>query len=306
MESKRAVWFSICCDLGIGAVKFVAAAVTGSAAMLSEAFHSIVDSVNGFLLLWGRRASGKPPDSDHPFGYGKELYFWSLIVAVLIFAIGGGMSLYEGILHVLHPVPSKENAWNYGVLAIAGVFEVTTVAVAARDFRRSAGRYGYWRGVHTSKDPTLFTVLLDNVAAVLGVVFAFSGIFLGRLLRLPYLDGLGAILVGLTLAGVAVILAIESKGLLIGEGVDHKTREKIRELAASDPAVERVGGPLTMYFGPTSVLLALDVQFQKGLSAAEVTAAVDRLEKSVRGEYPFIERIFIEAESLSRKSIEAM
>lgn len=306
MESKRAVWVSICCDLGIGAVKFLAAGVTGSAAMLSEAFHSIVDSVNGFLLLWGRRASGKPPDADHPFGYGKELYFWSLIVAVLIFAIGGGMSLYEGVRSVLHPVVSKRDAWDYGVLAIAAVFEFVTVVIAARDFRRSAGRYGYWKGVRTSKDPTLFTVLLDNVAAVLGVLFAFLGILLGHLLHRAYLDGVGAILVGLTLAAVAVILAIESKGLLIGEGVDRKTREKIRQLAAADPAVERVGGPLTMYFGPASVLLALEVQFQKGLSAAEVTSAVDRLEKSVRGEYPFIERIFIEAESLSRTTAEAI
>ncbi|MGH9621717.1 MAG: cation diffusion facilitator family transporter [Bryobacteraceae bacterium] len=305
MESSRAVWFAVACDLGIGVVKFIAAAITGSSAMLSEGFHSIVDSVNGFLLLWGRRASGKPADLDHPFGYGKELYFWSLIVAVLIFAIGGGLSLYEGVHGVLYPVESTDDAWNYGVLAIAAVFEVITVVIAARDFRRSAGRHGYWRGVHTSKDPTLFTVLLDNVAAVFGVLFAFLGIFLGHLFQLPLLDGVGAILVGLTLAAVAVILAIESKGLLIGEGVDRPTREKIRQLAAADPAVERVGGPLTMYFGPSSVLLALEVQFHKGLSAAEVTAAVDRLEKSVRGEYPFIERIFIEAESLSRTSMEA-
>ncbi|MGH9584348.1 MAG: cation diffusion facilitator family transporter [Bryobacteraceae bacterium] len=305
MESKRTVWVSICCDLAIGCVKFVAAFFTGSSAMFSEAIHSIVDSVNGFLLLWGRRASEKPADTDHPFGYGKELYFWSLIVAVLIFAIGGGASLYEGVLGVVHPRASTKIAWDYGVLAFAAVFEVVTVVIAARDFRRSAGRYGYWKGVRTSKDPTLFTVLLDNVAAVFGVVFAFLGIFLGRLLHRPYLDGLGAILVGVTLAAVAVILAIESKGLLIGEGVDRKTREKIRRLAAADPAVERVGGPLTMYFGPTSVLLALEVQFRKGLSAGEVTSAVDRLEKSVRGEYPFIERIFIEAESLGRTGVEA-
>lgn len=306
MESPRTVWFAIVCDLAIGVAKFVAAAVTGSSAMLSEGFHSIVDSANGFVLLWGRRASGKPADMDHPFGYGKELYFWSLVVAILIFAIGGGVSFYEGVHGVLHPTENAHDAWSYGVLAFAGIFEVVTVTVAARDFRRSAGSRGYWRGIHTSKDPTLFTVLLDNVAAVLGVLFAFLGIFLGHVFDLPVLDGVGAILVGLTLAAVAVILAIESKGLLIGEGVDRATREKIRQLAGADPAVEGVGGPLTMYFGPTSVLLALEVQFQKGLSAAEVTDAVDRLEKSVRGEYPFIGRIFIEAESLSRKSAEAV
>jgi cation diffusion facilitator family transporter len=274
--------------------------------MLSEAIHSVVDSANGFLLLWGRKASARPPDTDHPFGYGKELYFWSLIVAVLIFAIGGGMSLYEGIIHVLAPQQDAKTNWDYAVLAFAAVFEVTTVVIAARDFRRGAGKAGYWMGVRTSKDPTLFTVLLDNVAAVIGLFFAFLGIFSGHFLHIAYMDGVGAVLVGLTLATVAIVLAIESKGLLIGEGVDKKTREKICELVAADPAVVRVGAPLTMYFGPNSVLLALEVQFQRGLSAAGVTAAVDRLEKSVRAEYPFIERIFIEAESLSKTGVEAI
>jgi cation diffusion facilitator family transporter len=299
-ESLRTVYVSLGCDLGIATVKFIAAGITGSSAMLSEAIHSIVDSANGILLLWGKHASSRPADLDHPFGYGKELYFWTLIVAVLIFSIGGGMSIYEGIDHVVNSHSSTESIWSYTVLGVAGVFECITVAVAARDFRRERGKKGLWVGVRTSKDPTVFTVLLENVAAVVGLLFAFWGIFLGHRLGLPYLDGVGSILIGLTLAVVAVVTAIESKGLLIGEGVDKQMLDKIRRLAESDPAVVRAGGPLTMYFGPNSILVALDVEFQNGLSAGEVTAAVDRLEKSIRTEYPAVKRIFIEAESLSK------
>lgn len=301
-ESKRTVVVSIACDLAIGITKFTAATITGSSAMLSEAIHSVVDCVNGVLLLWGIHAGERSADETHPFGYGMELYFWSLIVAELIFAIGGGMSIYEGISQIRHPTPSKDIYWDYVVLGFAAIFEVTTVVVAARDFRRGGSRTGFWRRIHTSKDPTVFTVLLDNIAAVAGVLLAFLGIFFGRLLGMSMLDGVASVSIGLVLAAVAGLLVIESKGLLIGEGVDKRTRENIRQLACADQAVVNVGAPLTMYFGPNSVLLALEVEFQKGLSAVEVTSAVDRLEKSVRSKYPEIERVFIEAESLTAPS----
>lgn len=278
----------------------MAASFTGSAAMLSEGIHSLVDSSNGVLLLWGRHASRKRADIEHPFGYGKELYFWTLIVAVLIFAIGGGMSIYEGITTVSRGHESSYGPWNYAVLAFAAVFEAVTVVIAARDFRRTEGKGGFWNCIRASKDPTVFTVLLDNLAALAGLAIAFLGIFLGHVLGLAYLDGVASILIGLILAAVAVVLAMESKGLLIGEGMDKAKLEAIRRLAESDRAVVQVGGPLTMYFGPQSILLALDVQFEKGLSADEVTAAVDRMEKSIRSQYPNIQRIFIEAESLSQ------
>ena len=297
-SSQASVYVSIGCDFAIAASKFVAAGITGSSAMASEGIHSVVDSANGLVLLWGQRASGRAPDADHPFGYGKELYFWTFIVAVLIFAIGGGMSIYDGIGHLHDDRPLPHGAWNYAVLAFAAVFEGITVAIAARDFKRIEGKKSFWTGIHTSKDPTVFTVLLDNLAALAGLLFAFLGVFLGRLLNLPYLDGVASILIGLTLAVVAVILAIESKGLLIGEGVDKRTLDCIRRLAESDAGVAFVGAPLTMYFGPYSVFLALEVQFRDGLSAAEVTSTVDRLEKSIRSEYPKIQRIYIEAESL--------
>lgn len=299
LESKRTIYVSIACDLAIAGAKFLAAGLTGSSAMLSEGIHSVVDSCNGILLLWGVHAGSRAPDADHPFGYGKELYFWTLIVAVLIFSIGGGMSIYEGILDLHHGGKIERAAWNYVVLGFAAIFEIVTVVVAARDFRRERGSRGWWVGVHTSKDPTVFTVLLDNGAAVVGLVIAFVGIFLEHVFQLAYLDGIASILIGLTLAAVAVVLAVESKGLLIGEGVDKQTLEHIRRLAESDSAVVRAGGPLTMYFGPHTILLALDVQFHQGLSASEVTSAVDRLEKNIRAEYPAIQRIFIEAESLA-------
>ena len=299
-ESNRTVYVSLICDLGIAAAKFVVAGVTGSSAILAEAIHSVVDSSNAVLLLWGKHASARAADSEHPFGYGKELYFWTLMVAVLIFSIGGGMSIYEGISHIVQGHRSTRQVWDYTVLAIAAVFEIMTVAVAARDFRRIEGKKAFWSAIRSSKDPTVFTVLLDNLAAVAGLAFAFLGIFLGDRFGLPYLDGIASILIGLTLAAVAVVLVRESKGLLIGEGMDKQTLDRIRRLAESDQAVIRVAGPLTMYFGPESILLALDVEFENGLSAAEVTAAVDRLEKNIRTAYPRIKRIFIEAESLSK------
>ncbi len=299
-ESTRTVYVSLGCDLGIAAAKFTVAGITGSSAMLAEAIHSVVDSCNAVLLLWGKYASAKAADLEHPFGYGKELYFWTLMVAVLIFSIGGGMSIYEGISHIAGGHRATRQVWDYAVLAFAAVFEVITVIVAARDFRRIEGDKRFWAAIHSSKDPTVFTVLLDNLAAIAGLAFAFLGIFLGHYFDLPYLDGIASILIGLTLASVAVVLVRESKGLLIGEGMDKQTLDRIRRLAESDRAVVRVAGPLTMYFGPESILLALDVEFENGLSAAEVTAAVDRLEKNIRAAYPRIKRIFIEAESLSK------
>jgi cation diffusion facilitator family transporter len=300
-DSARIVYFSLACDLGIAVSKFMAAGFSGSSAMFSEGIHSVVDSLNAVLLLWGRRASRRNADDEHPFGYGKELYFWTLIVALLIFAAGGGMSIYDGIATLRRGSPSMQpGAWTYSVLAFSGIFEGATVWIAAKNFREAEGTRGFWSSIHSSKDPTIFTVLLDNLAAVLGVLIAFLGIWLSQVLRMPALDGIASILIGVLLAAVAIVMAMESKGLLVGEGMDKQTLENIRRLAQQDPAVVRVGRPMTMYFGPRSILLALEVEFEKGLSAAEVTSAVDRLESSIRSKYANIQRIFIEAESLSR------
>jgi cation diffusion facilitator family transporter len=301
-ESNRTVFVAIVCDLAIALTKFIAGAFTGSSAMFSEGIHSVVDSSNGFLLLWGKRASRRPSDDEHPFGYGKELYFWSLLVALLIFSLGGGMSIYEGVSQLRHPLPLQNVNWNYAVLSIAGIFELATVVVAARDFRRAEGNNSFWRSFRKTKDPTVSTVLLNNIAALIGLFFAFTGILLERITAVARFDGIASVLIGFTLSAVAILLAIECKSLLVGEGLDESMREEIRDLAQRDPAVKHVGLPHTMYLGPNSILLALDIQFHDGCSATEIASAVDRLEKNVRAENPHIDRIFIEAEVFRSRS----
>ena len=298
-SSKKAVYAAIAGNFAIAITKFIAAFLTGSSAMLSEGIHSVVDTGNGALLLFGIRMSRRPADPSHPFGYGKELYFWTLIVAILIFAVGGGMSLYEGINHLKHPAALRDPLWNYLVLGFALVFEGFAWAVAFKEFRKTQGKMSLLKAVRASKDPTTFTVLFEDSAAMLGLLVAFLGIFLGHRLNNPYLDGVAAIIIGFILAVVAVLLAYESKGLLVGEGASRETIESICALAQDDPAVVRVMPPLTMHFGPQEVLLNLDIKFRPGISAEEIEAAVDRMEAEIRRRHPEIKRIFIEAESIT-------
>ena len=300
-ESRTAIFAAIAGNLAIAATKFVAAALTGSSAMLSEGIHSVVDTGNGGLLLLGVRMSKKPADAAHPFGHGKELYFWSLVVAILIFALGGGMSVYEGVTHIAHPNHGQDPTWNYVVLGIAIVFESASFYFALKAFRKEMGQQGVWQTIHASKDPTTFTILFEDTAALLGLLVAFAGIFLGHALNNPYLDGVASITIGVILGVVAGFLAYESKGLLIGEGVDQPTLKSIRKIAREDPAVVKVRKALTMHFGPHDVLLTLDIQFQEHLTAVEISAVVDQLEKKIRDRHPEIKHIFIEAKSLLKR-----
>jgi cation diffusion facilitator family transporter len=303
-ESRTAIFAAIAGNLAIAVTKFVAAAFTGSSAMLSEGIHSLVDTGNGGLLLLGVRESRKPPDAAHPFGHGMELYFWSLIVAILIFALGGGMSVYEGVIHITHPNQLGDPAWNYVVLGFAIVFESTSFYFAIKAFRKEKGDQGVWQAIHTSKDPTTFTILFEDTAALLGLLVAFVGIFLGHLLNQPYLDGVASITIGVILGVVAGFLAYESKGLLIGEGVNPQTLDSIRAIAGAEPAVSEVRKALTMHFGPQEVLLTLDIRFQKELTTAEIAAAIDELEEKIRDRHPEIKYIFIEAKSLTKNESE--
>jgi cation diffusion facilitator family transporter len=296
--SKRAIYAAVAGNLAIAASKFVAAAFTGSSAMLSEGVHSLVDTGNGGLLLLGIKRSQKAADPLHPFGYGKELYFWTLIVAVLIFGIGGGISAYEGILHLLHPGRLESVVWSYSVLGLSIVFEGYSLAVAYREFLSVKGNESFWRAIQASKDPTTFTVLFEDVAAISGLLVALLGVFLTHQLGNPYFDGIASIVIGLILAGVALVLVIESKGLLIGEGVDPATLAKIKELLRSERGVRAVRRMLTMHFGPGTVLLTMDLEFRDGLSASEIADAVDRLKEKIRSAHPEIKHIFIESESI--------
>lgn len=300
-KSKLAIYAAIAGNLAIAVTKFVAAALTGSSAMLSEAIHSVVDTGNGLLMLLGVRKSQKPPDSDHPFGHGHELYFWTLIVGVLIFAVGGGMSVYEGIDHILDPAFSENLVWSYAVLGMAIVFEGTTWLFGWKAFNDERGRKGVVQTIHDTKDPSSFTVLLEDSAALLGLVFAFLGIFLGSQLGLPYLDGVASVLIGLLLCGVAVLMVYESKGLLIGEGLDRESLKSIKALVDADPGVEWVGHLHTMYLGPHEVLLTIELRFHGDITSLEVRQAARRLRETIQSQHPDITRIFFGAEALSKE-----
>jgi len=266
--------------------------------MRASGLRALIDTGNGWLMLLAMRKSRKPSDASHPFGHGKELYFWSLVVAILIFALGGGMSVYEGVTHLTHP-HAYDPTWNYIVLGFALLFEGFSFYFAYKAFRSEMGRAGVFATIRASKDPTTFTVLFEDTAALLGLIVAFLGIFLGHQLNNPYLDGVASIIIGVILGVVAGFLAYESKGLLIGESVDAETLASIRAIATADSSVEEVKKSLTMHFGPQDVLLALDIRFKKHLTAAEIAAAIDRLEKKIRDQHPEIKHIFIEAKSLA-------
>jgi cation diffusion facilitator family transporter len=300
-ESKTAIFAAIIGNLAIAVTKFAAAAFTGSAAMLSEAIHSVVDTGNGGLMLLGVYRSRRPPDFDHPFGHGRELYFWTLIVAILIFAVGGGMSAYEGITHIAHPTTPENPVWSYSVLGLAFVFEGTTWVFGWKAFSAERGGKGVLEAIHVSKDPTSFSVLLEDSAALLGLIFAFLGIFLGRQLGLPFLDGAASVVIGLLLCAVAVLMVYESKGLLIGEGLDRETLKSVHALVEADPAVERVSHLHTLYLGAHEVLLTSELRFRSTISALEVRRSVARLKRDIQSHHPDITRIFFGAESITEE-----
>jgi cation diffusion facilitator family transporter len=294
-ESKLAIYGAIAANVAIAATKFVVAGITGSSAMLSEGIHSAVDTFNGVLLLVGIRLSRRPPTVEHPFGHGKELYFWSLIVAVLIFGLGGGVSFYEGVQHIRHPEPMRDPTWNYVVLGLAVLFEGASFLVALRQFRTQSRGAPFWRALEQSKDPTTYTVLAEDSAALLGLVVAALGIYFSHRLDLPALDGAASVVIGLLLAGVAVLLISQARGLLIGEGIRPETARAIRSLAMEQPSVSEVGRVLSMYIGPDDVLVIVDVNFKDGTATGDAADAISAIEQQVRARFPMIRRLFIEA-----------
>jgi cation diffusion facilitator family transporter len=294
-RSRVAIYGAIAANVAIAVTKFVVAGITGSSAMLSEGIHSAVDTFNGVLLLVGVKLSQRPATPEHPFGHGKELYFWSLIVAVLIFGLGGGLSFYEGVQHVRHPEPMRDPMWNYVVLGVAAVFEGSSFAIALRQFLKQAGDTPFWEALHRSKDPTTYTVLAEDAAALVGLLVAALGIALSHRFDKPELDGAASLIIGLLLAGVAVALTWESRGLLIGEGIRPETARAIRRIALEQPKVRDVGRVLSMYVGPDDVLVTMDLDFDEGTAAADAGAAIAAIERQVRERYPMIKRLFIEA-----------
>jgi len=304
-SAKKTIYAAMAANFAIAIIKFIAASITGSSAMLSEGIHSVVDTGNELLLLLGIRLSKKPADDSHPFGYGQELYFWTLIVALFIFAIGGGMSIYEGINHVRHPEPLTDPFWNYVVLGLAVIFEGYSWNVALQAFLANKGQDSFWKAIRASKDPTIFTILFEDTAALIGLLVAFLGVLSGHLLGNVYLDGIASIVIGIILCGVAILLASESKGLLIGEGASSETVASIRQITNDDPAVAKVIKILTLHFGPEEILLNLEIEFVEELETEELAIAVERLESSISSLHSEVQNIFIEAKSItaSRKAL---
>lgn len=302
-SSKLSLYGGIAANVAIAVSKFVAAYITGSSAMLSEGIHSLVDTGNGGLLLYGMSRSQRPADAQHPFGHGKELYFWALIVAVLIFAIGGGMSFYEGIKHLEHPEPLEDAKWNYIVLGISIVFEGAALFLALKALlEKQAAGVSFWTTLRTSRDPAVFASVLENAAAVAGLLIALLGVYFGHLLNNPLFDGGASIIIGLLLMGVAVLLVSRTKTLLVGEGVSDDTLAELQQIARQTPGVTTVRPPLTMYLAPDDVMLALDVDFDDHLTATQVEEAVVAVQDRIRAGHPEYKRIFIEAKSLAHRA----
>lgn len=295
--SHKVVLVALGGNLMIAIAKFVAAGITGSSAMLSEGVHSLVDTVNELLLLYGLRRAARPPDRTHPFGYGRELYFWSFIVALLVLAMGAGVSFYEGVMHIRQPEPVARPLMNYLVLAVSFVFEGSSWWVALREFRARKGRLGYFEAFRLSKDPTTFTVLLEDSAALLGLLVALAGLVSAQLLDQPALDGVASIGIAAVLSLSAMLLARETKGLLIGEPAHPVVGEAILAIAAGDAGVRCANGVLTVQMGPSQVVATLSAEFEDALTTPQIEACINRIEKQAKQAHPEIVSLFIKPQT---------
>jgi cation diffusion facilitator family transporter len=303
-EKPIVIYAALAANIAIAVTKFAAAIASGSSAMLAEGVHSSVDTINEGLMLLGIRQSRKPPNAKHPFGHGKELYFWSLIVAMLILGAGGGVSIYEGVERLRHPAPLQDAGWAYIVLGAAFAFESASWVVAFRQFLPSVRDTGFMAALRHSKDPTLTTILVEDSAALVGILIAAAGILLSHRIGDSRPDAMASILIGSLLAGLALFLARESRGLLVGEAADPAVVAHIRELANAEPSIREVWPPLTMHLGPEEVLVNLSLRFHKGFSGEHVVETVARLERAIRRLHPEVTRIFVEAESRDGPSVE--
>lgn len=291
--SNRTLIIALVANLGIAVAKFAAAAITLSSAMLTEGVHSVVDSTNQLLLMWGRRQARKPADAYHPFGYGRELYFWSFVVAVLVFALGAGVSIYEGIIHILTPEESVSPIIAYAVLLIAFLLEGWSTLEAFRDFRQSKGKLGWIEAVRRSKDPPAFIVLLENGAAMAGIIAAAIGVFLAQLTGDPFYDGAASVVIGIILALTAFVLAYESKGLLIGEAADPELVSALCALVAGREGVTAAGEVRTLHSSPDQITAMISVDFEDSMTAADVERIVCDIETEASSRWPQVNRLYI-------------
>jgi cation diffusion facilitator family transporter len=295
--STRTLVVALLANLGIAISKFVAAAITGSSAMLTEGVHSVVDCTNQLLLMWGRHAAKRDPDEFHPFGYGRELYFWSFIVAVLVFALGAGVSVYEGIIHIANPEPAVSPIIAYAVLLVAFALEGWSTLEAYREFKHSKGKLGWFQAIRNSKDPPAFIVLLENGAAMAGIVAAAAGVALAQLTGDPFYDGAASVVIGTILALTAALLAYESKALLIGEAADQEIVAALHRLVEGKKEVTAVGEVLTVHSAPDQITAMLSVDFEDHITARQVEAIVCQIENEVADQFPTVRRLYIRPRS---------
>lgn len=303
-ESNRAIYASITANLIIAAAKFTGAALSKSSAMIAEGVHSLVDASDGTLLLVGRHRSRRPADEMHPFGHGKELYFWTLIVAIIFFAIGGGMSVYEGIQHIVRPEPLQSPWLNYVILGIAAVFDGWSLMIALRELQRMAPGQSVWEVVKHGRDPSVYTVVLEDFGDLTGLLFAFLAVWLGHRFNAPWIDGMGSIAVGLVMAGIAVVLVMQSRALLVGERAHSSVLQAVEDATKGEGGIVRIEQPLSMQLGPNAVLLAVAIEFAPELSGEEVAQTIERLEEKVRQEQPEVKHMYVEAQSFRRRGHE--
>lgn len=283
-------------NVGIAVAKFVAAAITGSSSMLTEGVHSLVDSGNQLLLLYGKHRAKRPPDAVHPFGYGRELYFWAFVVAILIFGLGAGVSIYEGWKHIQAPEPLRDPLVNYVVLGVAVLLEGTSWTLAVREFGRAKGEHGWWQAVRVSKDPATFIVLFEDSAALAGLAVAGLGVWASHAWGDPRIDGAASILIGLILAGVAALLAREAKGLLIGERADPALVQRIRTMVEAEAQITAVNHVRTIHTAPDSVFVAISADFDDRLAMGEAETLIEGLEARLRAMLPQLTSIYIRPE----------
>ena len=296
-SSKKVIYAALIGNGLIAITKFFASAITGSAAMFAEGIHSVVDTGNQVLLLLGLKRAQKPPSKNFPFGHGKEVYFWSFVVAILLFAVGSGISIYEGINHLLHPREITRPIINYAVLAIAMVFESVPLYIALKEFLVMKGDRGFIEGIKKAKDPTVIVVLFEDTAAMLGLMTAFIGIYLAQVTGILIFDGISSIIIGLILGITASVLAYETKGLLIGESANEEVIQGIRKIVSTYSGVERVNEVLTMHVGPEFILVNLSVEFNDEIRTQQMEKVISSIDNQIKQGYPLVKRVFIEAES---------
>ncbi|MGJ0238111.1 cation diffusion facilitator family transporter [Novosphingobium fluoreni] len=295
---------ALAANIGIAIAKFVAAGISGSSSMATEGVHSLVDSGNQILLLYGQKRAARPPDKFHPFGYGRELYFWAFVVAILIFAVGAGVSIYEGIIHIWNPHPIEDPRLSYIVLGLAFLLEGASWTIAVREFRGSVGDKGWWQAIHRSKDPPGFIVLFEDSAALAGLVIAAVGVWASVYFQDPRIDGAASIVIGLVLAAVAVLLAREAKGLIIGEAADPNLIAQLRAVLDGHPQIEAVNHVRTVHTGPESVFVAVSADFVDTIPMGEAESLIEELEVAMKALSPTISSIYIRPEKKENAFVE--